>query len=285
MVSLMKWLIPLVAFVAWLPRSSSADTTLGTAITAVPYTITTPGVYYFTKDLAFTPASGIAITVEAIGVVIDLNGHQLFSAAGSATTAAGIFCDNYNRVSIKDGTVLGFENGVVVVSAGATIADLLVIDNFKSGITLIGDYAQISGNRVCTTGSSTATSVVSAVGISLTGTYCTVTNNDVQDTLAKDVAGHSADGILIKDCSNVVVSNNRVLNVQPSTPTEGGLATGIGTVASSNLVVLGNIVLEARTGFDLSGGASGKYGDNTTGTVLTTYDTSGSGMTGIGGNN
>jgi hypothetical protein len=139
----MKWLIPLVALLAFLPQRGAADTTLGPAIAKVPITITTPGIYHFTTDLAYTGTSGFAITVEAIGVVIDLNGHQLYSGAGSATLSAGVFCNGYNRFSIKDGTVLGFENGVVAVSDGATVSNLLVVDNFKSGITVIGNNAQI----------------------------------------------------------------------------------------------------------------------------------------------
>ena len=280
----MKWIILLFASLACFPRRGAADTTLGPAITKVPVTITTPGVYHFTTDLAYTGTTGFAITVEAIGVVIDLNGHQLFSTAGSATLSAGVFCEGYNRFSIKDGTVLGFENAVVAVSDGATVSSLLVVDNFKSGITVIGNNAQISGNRVCNTGGSTAAGVLSAIGITLTGTYGNVSDNDVQNTYATDVTSHYGDGILIKGCSNVVIGNNRVLDVEPATPTKG-LSTGIATESSSNLVILGNIALDTRTGFDLSGGASGKYGDNTTGSDLINYNSNGSGMTNIGGNN
>jgi hypothetical protein len=41
----------------------------------------------------------------------------------------------------------------------------------------------------------------------------------------------------------------------------------------------------SKIGFDLSGGISGAYGDNTTSSVTTGYNTGGTGMANIGNNN
>jgi len=283
----MKWLIPLLALLAFLPHRGSAETTLGTAITAVPYTISKSGVYHFTKDLNFSATNAAAINIAAADVVIDLNAHALVDVLGAATTTIGINCDGSNRVTIKNGTIRGFQNGVVLNSNGGRVADLLVTNNFGSGITVVGNNTQILHNRVCNTGGSASASLLYAIGISLTGTYCTVTDNDVQNTFATDNTNHFGDGVRIEGCSDVVLSNNRVLDVEPATPTKGA-STGIAvdsTAPSDNLIFLGNIVVTAQTGFDLSGGLSGKYGDSITGTVSAGYNTSRSGMTSIGNNN
>jgi hypothetical protein len=112
-----------------------------------------------------------------------------------------------------------------------------------------------------------------------------VSDNDVHTTIETDASGRAADGIRIKGCSNIVVSNNRVADVEPLAPTKA-TATGIAIESPSDtLVLLSNTVLTTDTAFDLSGGTSGKYGDNITSSFTTDYFTTGSGMTSIGNNN
>ena len=284
----MKRLIPLLALLAFLPQRGSAETVLGAAIDKLPVTISRQGVYHFTKDLTFDTLSGIAVNIAANDVVIDLNAHVLVSTSGSNSTSTGIYCDKFNRVTVKNGSVRGFRFGVTLVSDGARVTDLIVGNNFGRGIGIAGNNVQILRNSVCNTGGAPSASFPSAVGISLTGTYGTVIDNDVQNTFATDLTTNYADGILLGGCSNVVLSNNRVLDVEPSVPTNGGVSTGIAadsTAPSDNLIFLNNIVVTTQTGFDLSGGSSGKYGDNTTSNISTGYNTTGSGMTDIGNNN
>jgi hypothetical protein len=286
----MTRLIPFLALLALLaltPRPSSAETTLGSAITRVPINITVPGVYHFTKDLVFTPIAGVAINIAASGVVIDLNGYQLATTTGPGNASTAIFCNNVNRVTVKDGDILGFENGVILFSSGATVKDLFVNTSYKTGIELTGDNNEIIHNRIASTGGSTLASGTAAVGIVLSGSYGTVTDNDIQNTFTPDTAGRSATGILLHDCSNVVASSNRVLGVTPTTPVNAS-ATGIAiptSAPSSNVILIGNIVTDTQLGFDLSGGTSGSYGDNTTSGNTNNYNTSGTGITNIGNNN
>lgn len=280
----MKFSLCLLAIAALLPLGASAETTLGTVIDSVPYTITKSGVYHFTKDLSFTRSSDRAIYIEATDVVIDLNAHELVATYGPGNSAIGIESSGYARVTIEDGTIRGFQNGLVLTNDSALVQRLLVTNNLASGITVVGNNAQISGNRVCNTGGSTVNTTVYAIGISLTGTYGNVCNNDVQNTYQSDNTGHYANGIRLKDCLNVVINNNRVLDVEPSTPTKA-MSYGIETITSNNLVMLANTVLMTWTGFDLSGGAGGDYGDNISNNAVAPYNTTGSGMTDIGGNN
>jgi len=271
---MMKWLFLLTL----LPHIVLAETTLGTTISALPYHITKAGVYHLTKDLSYTGASGGAITIEATDVVIDLNAHEILCSSGTANTATGIYCANLNRIVVKNGTVRGFQVGINLTSSYSVVCDILAANNYEVGITVNGNNTKISDNRVTSTGGNS--NFTYAIGISLTGTCGTLSNNDVQDTFATDNTGHYGNGIRIKDCSNIVLSNNRVLDVEPAAPTKA-TSTGIATLTSDTLIFLGNLVTTTETGFDLSGGASGKYGENTTFNNGTDYFTTGSGMTAI----
>ena len=280
MIPAMKWLLPLFALVA---LRASADTTIGPAIDTIPITIKKAGVYHLTKNLGYTGGSGAAITVNVPQVIIDMNGFQIECTSGSANTAVGVTCTDIARVTVKNGTFTGFHTAVSMISNGATISDLLITTNFAAGISVTGNNVQITKNRVFNTGGAPSTTD-HATGISLTGTDCTVTDNDVQTTFIQDLGSHSSDGIKLTDCANVYLADNRVLNTQPAVA-QNASSTGIGTVTSENLVLLGNTVITAEFGFDLSGGASGEYGENTTTNDGTRYNATGSGMTDIGSNN
>jgi hypothetical protein len=282
----MKWLFPFVAATALISQRASADTTVGYAIARVPIVLTVPGVYHLTKDLIYAPAAGAAIEIGAgaSGTVIDLNGYQLICTAGAANLSTGIFCDGPNRVTVRNGQVLGFANGVFLVSGDATVKDMLVTPSYKAGITVIGNSAEIQHNRVIATGGSAVASSTTSIGITLSGTYGNVSDNDVHDTFISDAPGHSAIGILIKDSGNVVTSNNRVLDVEPAIPNNGGSSTGISTQSSTSLFFLDNIVSTDELGFDLSGASSGDYGDNTTNAPAASYSGASS-IVNIGNNN
>jgi hypothetical protein len=279
----MKRLLPLLALVASLPLRGSAETTLGTAITDVPYIITKPGIYHLTKDLGYTASGLYAIKIEATDVVIDLVDLT------TNNVAVGIDCAGENRVSIEDGTIHGFQAGVLFVNASyCHISDLLITNSLETGISVTGNHTDISHNRISDTGDSAVATMTYSVGIALSGTDGSITGNDIENTFVTDVAGHGAEGIRLRGCINIIVSNNRVLDVEPSAPAKGGASTGIQadpTVPSSTLAFLGNIVLTGETGFDFTGATAAKYGDNITESVSSTYLTSGTSATDIGGNN
>src|SRR6187401_2750643 len=80
-----------------------AETTDCTAITAVPTTITAPGIYCLTGDLTLV-ASGPAVTVDGPeGVVIDLNGHTVYG-----TGATALLVKNAKRLTMRNGSLIGF---------------------------------------------------------------------------------------------------------------------------------------------------------------------------------
>ncbi|MBU4233609.1 MAG: hypothetical protein KKF43_13920 [Proteobacteria bacterium] len=89
---------------------------MGTKITSVPYTISTPGFYYLSGNLTFS-AGGQAISINADDVTLDLMG---FSLTYSGTSdAIGIYVQGRKNVEIRNGTVRGFSSGVVEASNNA----------------------------------------------------------------------------------------------------------------------------------------------------------------------
>lgn len=86
---------------------------VGTKISSLPYTISTPGFYYLSKDLS---TSGAGITVNASHVTIDLMG---FSLVGTDKTNTGIYISGKTNVEVRNGTVRFFEKGIYDDSGGA----------------------------------------------------------------------------------------------------------------------------------------------------------------------
>ena len=80
---------------------------VGTKISSLPYTISTPGFYYLSKDLS---TSGAGITVNVDNVTIDLMGFSLKYTG--ITGAAGIDMNGRTNVEIRNGTVISFSYGI-----------------------------------------------------------------------------------------------------------------------------------------------------------------------------
>ena len=118
---------------------------VGTKITSVPYTISTPGFYYLAKDLTLT-TSGSAITVEANDVTIDLMGFTL-NYTGS-TMPVGVYMNGRNNVEVRNGTVTNFENGISEGSDDGMnhrVINIRAHNNKNPGIALKGSGHLVKG--------------------------------------------------------------------------------------------------------------------------------------------
>jgi parallel beta-helix repeat protein len=121
------------------------------------------------RDLLDCPADGIVIGRGRI--TLDLGGHMIVG------TGVGNGVDNsggYNRVTIKNGTILDFNNGVFLDSANRNrVSDLLVASNVMDGVGLLGS----NNNRI----EETVAIANDGAGIRLDGQS---NGNDVDDNLA-----------------------------------------------------------------------------------------------------
>ena len=84
-------------------------------IRSVPFIINAPGTYALAGDLNYGSLTGTAITIGASNVVVDLAGHKLWTSAGLGTTATGIAANDQANVTVRNGTLRGFQFGIRLV--------------------------------------------------------------------------------------------------------------------------------------------------------------------------
>jgi len=249
------------SFVLLFCNFAQAETTTCTAISSVPYTISTPGIYCLTGNLETAMTSGNAITINVNNVVIDLNSRKLGGgSAGAGTYANGVYAYQRKNITIKNGTIRGFYRGIWLddalastTSQGHIIEDIRADMNTSYGISTAGRGNIIRNNQVVDTGGSTATDW--AYGIRSAGPGNRVLNNDVYET--KEQSTGSAYGIEIYYGDGSVVLNNRVGNQDFGT----GTSYGIYIPSSQNVIVKSNTISKMEWGIYFTG-STGLYGDN-----------------------
>src|SRR5450759_1739926 len=147
-----------------------AETVNCTAITTLPYTITTQGVYCLTGHLSTAIPSSNAIDIANNNVVLDLSGFKIGGlSAGLGTTAVGIYANQRQNITIKNGTVRGFWYGIYLsdtslytTSQGHVIEDIRADQNTTIGMVIMGNGNIIRNNQVVATGGTTAYGAVNA---------------------------------------------------------------------------------------------------------------------------
>jgi hypothetical protein len=203
---------------------SQAETLNCTPITSLPTTISTQGLYCLTGNLATAQTVGLAITINANNVTLDLNGWKIGGqAAGTGTAAWGIISAAAN-VTVKNGIVRGFYRGIELHGRGAVVRDMLVDQNTAVGIVVGGPGAVVEHNQVVDTGGSTTSRNVSALGI---WAYTSSVGARISDNT---VSGLGATGAgdefgIIADGPNSTVRDNVVSD--SAKPTGGGVSYGI----------------------------------------------------------
>jgi hypothetical protein len=268
-----------------LGASARAETLACRPIPRVPFTIPSAGVYCLTHNLASGAASGAAITIAANDVVLDLNGWTLDgSGAGTATEAVGISGTGRSNLTIKNGTVRGFQVGVQLASLpgahGHVVEGIRADRNTLIGIVAGGDGLVVRDNLVLDTGGSTAPAPIGGLrptGISaFLAPGSVIRNNQVVGTTG--AAGSFAYDIWAGDANGILIEGNVVHHpvVSPA------FSFGIQVPFSQNAQVVNNRISDVQVGVDYSSGATGKYRDNLTDGVATPFAGTG---TDAGGNN
>jgi hypothetical protein len=240
-----------------------------TVIASVPYTISVKGIYCLTQSFTTTTAND-AITVNADDVVIELNGHTLEGTLGPSTWARGIVAENRKNVTVRNGVVRGFRQGVSLTSNwpftashGYLVENMHADRNFKSGIIIMAHHSSIRNNRVTLTGGSTTNSD-GVLALRLTGHGGYVGHNTVIETV--DAAALAAIGLYMEYGKGSIIENNVFSNSALSSLP----STAIMPVNNSNgVTVVGNRVVNFRTGLDMQSG--GLYMNNTVGGAVTPF--------------
>jgi hypothetical protein len=195
---------------------AAAETIRCTAITAAPYTITSPGKYCLTREIATTMTGGAAITIDADDVVLDLNAHTLDGrGAGTSTLASGVYALQRRNITIRNGTIEGFERGIVLDDASLAASRDHLIENIRlcdctlAGIDAHGSNVIVRNNEVLRTGGMTGPAWdVEAYGIYVAGPSARVVGNDVHVVTPTGLAWSY--GIFLNAAPNALAVGNRI---------------------------------------------------------------------------
>lgn len=258
----------LVALICLLVGGGEVWAQAAKPILSLPATITKPGHYLVKKNLRLTKMAKAAITIEADDVVLDLGGNVISSGLAAGTDVAGISSAGHGGITVKNGTVRGFNYGIDVNALQAAVGDVSVEGVRADGCELVGISvkAVTLAVRRCTIVNTGNGGIYSPTGLYVDGAFGSVIDNEVLGTVG--VMGSFPTGI---QCSTqaCVMENNRVLN-QPSA--HG--ATGIFAGFSSNYLVENNRVAGFTNGIKFTNTGNPKYRNNFT-TDCTTPFTSG----------
>ena len=268
--SIRHTVLGILLYTVFVMSPAQAETINCTAITSVPTTITTQGVYCFTGHLSTNITSGNAIEIQANNVTIDMNGFKLGGlAAGAGIGANGIHAFQRKNITIRNGSIRGFFRGIwlndfspYITSQGHVVRGILADQNVVIGILVRGRGMTLRRNVVVDTGGSTQTT--SAYGIVVTGPGNNVLDNQVSTTTATSTG--IAYGISLGSAHNSVLEDNRI----SETTSPGGSSYGIRIFSSNDVTARDNTVSTADNGifYDVS---SGVYLGNITNYVTTPF--------------
>jgi parallel beta-helix repeat protein len=218
---------------------------VGTEINSLPYTISSPGFYFISKNL--TSASD-GIVVNSDNVTIDLMGFTINGPEGGGD---GIYFDSKNNVEIRNGGIKDFSYGIRGVTDGQSnkVIAVKTISNGGYGIFLKGNnhgvkdctvigcgaygiYVPDAGGHTIkgnTVSGSRYYGIVAGPGSTVMGNNCN--NNDQHGINAlggctvinNTVYNNALAGIILDSNGNSVINNTAYNNNQSGSATRGGI--------------------------------------------------------------
>jgi hypothetical protein len=236
-------LVASLAIVLFTPALTNA----ATVIDHVPYTITASGQYELQTDFTIGEnESPEGITVKAANVIINLNGFTLAHKNSDSRFPGGIGIDVLaDNVSVRNGTISGFQWGVQLTASHGRAQDLTLLGNDIGVLVASEDLSPLSD--------------IAVVNCFISGLGTTGIENSGIET-------NNASGTLIKD--------NQV-----SSCLTGITSIGITSGSPRGNAIIHNYVSDSGTGLDLSDH------DCYQGTVVTNCKTAFKGGHAVGGEN
>lgn len=176
-----------------------------TPISSLPFTVTNPGAYYLTTNLA-----GVGgITVNTNDVAIDLNGFALTAGGGDGISAS----TSFTNLSVRNGTVCNCGvSGLNVNSRYSRIEGVLAFNNGGTGIGVAADESTVIGCTSVSNGfqglavgaKAMVRDCISAFnqqdGI-IFGSDSVILTSIVQSNLVGGISSISSSGVVIEDCT------------------------------------------------------------------------------------
>ena len=167
---------------------AAGPTTVGTKITSLPYTISTPGFYYLTGNLSYSNIFNNGITVNSDDVTLDLMGFSL-SGPGPNSDGDAIYMSGRKNVEIRNGTLSGWHIGIQEDSNSGLrhrVINMRVESMTANGIDLSGRGHLITG---CSVGDCTGNGI-NLPGATASGNMVTNCGIGINLTAAGNVIGN-----------------------------------------------------------------------------------------------
>src|SRR4051794_7591582 len=207
-----------------------------TPISALPFTISSPGSYYLTGNLTAT-ADGNAITISADNVTIDLNGFTL--AGGGTGTRTGIKAPAAQKcLNVRNGTVSGWpQGGVASSNVTSGLYENLRLTSNPNGDGLSAGAGALVRGCVASGSSNNASGISAGIGSTLsdctsTGNYVGISVGDRSTLLNSTTSGNSLAGIITGN--NCTISQCTAGSNGPNGISAGGGCTISGCTANAN---------------------------------------------------
>ena len=185
-----------------------------------------------TLDSDLGPCPGDGLVIAADNVTLDLGGHTIFAANGEGDNA-GIRLRNVTGATVQNGTVTGFDAGVVIGRGGGnTVRYLTVVDNINDMLgppCLLGEGIAIldSSNNTITRNAIIHNGPFGGVSVVGDSDANAIIRNEIHDNNVRGRAGSGCgradqdEGVRIEGpgADNNIVDRNNV---------SGSLLAGIG---------------------------------------------------------
>ncbi|MGI9119568.1 MAG: right-handed parallel beta-helix repeat-containing protein [Acidimicrobiales bacterium] len=200
------------------------------------------------EDVGPCPADGVIIAKD--NVTLDLGGHRIFGFEGPGDgTSAGIRLPNRNRVTIRNGTVSGFDAGVVInqgrsnIVQGMTVTDNVGPDDvfnaeLGDGIAVFDSgFNRILDNTVTNNG------VFDGIGV-LGGASDgnRIQGNTVANNLGPSDGGPAGQGIIVNSFTGTFDGATITGTATFDNVVRGNASAGIANVNNTNAKILRNLV-------------------------------------------
>lgn len=190
-------------------------------IASLPATITQPGTYFLKQDFQVNMVSGVALSISASDVTVDMNGHTISNlAVGSEVTARGIHSYNQSNITIRNGKIIGFHHGMNLeadnvtnpVVFGHLVEDMYVTRCNFLGLVVCGSNSTVRRCRVNKIGGTSTNNAIWPAGIMVTGQSPRVLDCDVGEGVA-NAWGSGTTGIVCHTTTDAIMEGNRVAQV------------------------------------------------------------------------
>ncbi len=210
----------------WLIHSAHAST----YITNLPYTISSPGDYILGHTMVTT--SGVAISINANDVNLDLNSNSLVGDNTDPLTAFGIVASNATNIIVKNGTIDGFRVSGLVLN-GVTKASIknLVIQNINNTGIWTGLFA-----------ANTVSGFLASSSYDISLSHVSIENITLQDS--NDVTLSEAGGVIAESCANMTNEHVIINGVSNNC----GIGEGFGILDCTGTTILKSTVTNIATG-------------------------------------